>query len=273
MGGMCGRFSQEAELSEIKLELKVEQLELFREFRPAYNIAPSYGPGFEQAFVLQTRDGQRAIRLGRWWMIPHFWSKPLKSLPAAFNARSEELSQKPFWREAFRHQRCLVPATGWREFRAEGKVKQPYQFRLSQRLFAFAGVWSRWTSPDGELVDSFSIVTTAPNAIAAEYHDRMPLVLGPDLYDRWLDPSADAEQALVEARARATSLALDVYPTNPLGNNVRFEGPEVVERVDPAQLRAKPPQRAKAPALPPPAQQSLFGDQAPQKSSRKRARP
>ena len=235
---MCGRFSQEAELSEIKLELKVEQLELFREFRAAYNIAPSHGGGFEQAFVIQTRDGQRAIRLGRWWMIPHFWSKPLKALPAAFNARSEELSQKPFWREAFLHQRCLVPATGWREFRAEGKLKQPYQFRLSRRVFAFAGLWSTWTSPDGELVESFAIVTTEPNAIAAEYHNRMPLVLGPELYDRWLDPRADAEQALAEARASAAALPLDVYPTNPLGNNVRFEGPEVVERFEPKRARS-----------------------------------
>lgn len=235
---MCGRFSQEAELSEIKLELKVEQLELFREFRSAYNIAPSHSGGFEQAFVLQTRDGQRAIRLGRWWMIPHFWSKPLKALPAAFNARSEEIAQKPFWRDAFRHQRCLVPATGWREFRAEGKLKQPYQFRLAQRLFAFAGVWSSWTSPDGELVESFAIVTTEPNAVAAEYHDRMPLVIEPDLYDRWLDPEADAQQVLAEARARAAQLSLDVYPTNPLGNNVRFEGPEVVERLEPKRARS-----------------------------------
>src|SRR3954467_1577437 len=184
---MCGRFSQEAEMSEIKLVLQVEQLELFREFRPAYNIAPSYGPGAEQAFVVSDRHGKRALRLGRWWMIPHFWQKPLKSLPAAFNARAEELSQKSFWRQAFRDYRCLVPATGWREFRAEGKLKQPYQFRLETSPFAFAGLWSRWTSPDGELVDSFAIVTTPPNAVAQKYHDRMPLVLAPELHQGWLD--------------------------------------------------------------------------------------
>jgi putative SOS response-associated peptidase YedK len=262
---MCGRFSEEAELSEIKLELKVEQLELFREFRPLYNIAPSYGPGNEQLFVVQTRDGKRALRLGRWWMIPHFWSKPLKALPAAFNARAEELAQKPFWRDAFRQYRCLVPATGWREFKSEGKKKQPYQFRLEKRLFAFAGLWSRWTSPDGEVVDSFSIVTTEPNATAAQYHDRMPLVLPPDMYDAWLDRNADATELLLEARARATNLAFDVYPTNPLGNNVRFEGPEVVERFDPT--AAPPPEpprtreRQKRPALPEGVQQSLFGEQ------------
>jgi putative SOS response-associated peptidase YedK len=232
---MCGRFSQEAELSEIKLELKVEQLELLREFRPLYNIAPSYGPGFEQAFVSQTREGRRVLRLGRWWMIPSFWSKPLKALPSAFNARAEDLELKPFWRQAFHERRCLVPATGWREFKSEGKKKQPYQFRLERRLFAFAGLWSRWTSPDGELIDSFAVVTTAPNAKAAAYHDRMPLVMPAELCDRWLDPRAEPAQVLAEARARSIELELEVYASDPRGNNVRFEGPEVVAPVpDPA---------------------------------------
>jgi len=223
---MCGRFSQEAELSEIKLELEVEQLELLRELKPLYNIAPSRGPGFEQAFVTQDRD--RVLRHGRWWMIPHFWSKPLKTLPAAFNARAEDLGQKPFWRRAFHEYRCLVPATGWREFKLEGKRKQPYQFRLPERVFAFAGLWSRWTSPDGEVVDSFAIVTVPPSATAAPYHDRMPLVIARELYAAWLDPQADAASVLSEARAQSAALPLDVYPSDPRGNNVRFEGPEVV---------------------------------------------
>ena len=273
---MCGRFSQEAELSEIKLELKVEQLELFREFRAAYNIAPSYSGGSEQLFVVRTREGKRAVRLGRWWMIPHFWSKPLKALPAAFNARSEEILQKPFWRDAFRQYRCLVPATGWREFKPEGKVKQPYQFRLEQALFAFAGLWSRWTSPDGERVESFAVITTEPNATAVEYHDRMPLVLAPDLYEGWLDPRADGERLLAEARARSVGLKLDVYPTDPLGNNVRFEGPEVVARLSPERLAELRAERAKiiarpAPApAPAPAQQNLFGEPPMPKTSRAR---
>jgi putative SOS response-associated peptidase YedK len=273
---MCGRFSQEAELSEIKLELKVEQLELFREFRPLYNIAPSYGPGSEQAFVVQTKDGKRALRLGRWWMIPHFWSKPLKALPAAFNARAEELEQKPFWRDAFRQHRCLVPATGWREFKAEGKKKQPYQFRLDRHVFAFAGLWSRWTSPDGELVESFAVVTTEPNATASPYHDRMPLVLPPELYASWLDPRADATALLLEARTKSMQLPLEVYPTNPLGNNVRFEGPEVVARFDP-QAATEPAERARVervmrPPLPAPVQHSLFADPPQAAPSRERKR-
>lgn len=247
---MCGRFSQEAELSEIKLELQIEQLELFREFRPAFNIAPSHSGGSEQAFAIQTSEGRRVLRLGRWWLIPHFWSQPLKQLPAAFNARAEELAQKPFWRDAFRQRRCLVPATGWREFQAEGKHKQPYQFRLAEPLFAFAGLWSRWRSPDDELVESFAIVTSEPSALAAPYHDRMPLVVPSGSYHRWLDPEADPQAALLEVRRNSQSLALDIFPTNPLGNNVHFEGPQVVERIDLAaarEARARQPVKTRPP--------------------------
>ena len=234
---MCGRFSQEAELSEIKLELKVEQLEIFREFRPVYNISPSHGSGYEQLFVVKTREGKRALKLGRWWMIPHYWQKPLKALPATFNARAEDLQSKPFWRDSFRQYRCLVPATGWREFRPERGKKQPYQFRLERRLFAFAGLWSRWVSPDGELVESFAIVTTAPSEQAAHYHDRMPLVLPAELHEGWLEPSNDGAAILSEACAQALKLSLEVYPSNPLGNNSRFEGPEAVERYLPEDKR------------------------------------
>jgi putative SOS response-associated peptidase YedK len=242
---MCGRFSQEAGLSEIKLELGVEQLELFREFKPLYNIAPSYGPGFEQAFVLQNAAGKRALRQGRWWMIPHYFDKPLKSLPVAFNARAEELEKKPFWRSSFQRYRCLVPATGWREFKAEGKKKQPYHFSLERRVFAFAGVWSRWTSPDGELVDSFAIITTAPNARAAEYHDRMPLVVPPELYDGWLAPDSDANAVLAAVRAQSATLKVEVHATDPRGNDVRFEGPEVVAPYTPPPLELEPGVEAK----------------------------
>ncbi len=257
---MCGRFSQEAELSEIKLELQVEQLEMFREFRPLYNIAPSYGDGFEQPFVVRTREGKRALRLGRWWMIPHFWSKPLKALPATFNARAEELATKAFWRGAFERYRCLVPATGWREFRAEHGKKQPYQFRLERHVFAFAGLWSRWTSPDGELVDSFAIITTAPNDAAAPYHDRMPLVVPPELYSAWLDPTQDGSALLSEACAQSLRLPLDVYPVDPRGNNVQFEGPEVVTRIAPATESLSP------------SQQQLFEDTPSVAASPRRAR-
>ena len=85
-----------------------------------FNIAPSHGPGFEQLIVVQKED-RRVLRLARWWMIPGFWTKPLRELPTSFNARAEDVADKPFFRAAFASHRCLVPATGWREFKPEGK--------------------------------------------------------------------------------------------------------------------------------------------------------
>ncbi|HKY34680.1 MAG TPA: SOS response-associated peptidase [Polyangiaceae bacterium] len=227
---MCGRFSRTAEFSEIKVELNVERLELPGEFTPLYNVAPSHGAGHEQPFVFQSREGERVMRLGRWWMIPSFWSKPLKHLPAAFNARAEDVASKPFWRRSFEKHRCLIPATGWREFVANGKKKQPYQFKPHDAaLFTFAGVWSRWTSPDGEVVDSFAIITTAPSSVAANYHDRMPLVIPNELREAWLDRGSVGTAVLDDACKRVLAMPLDVYATNPIGNSVKVEAPEVIE--------------------------------------------
>ncbi len=248
---MCGRYSQTAEFSELKLELALDRLELFREFRPTYNIAPSYGSGSEQLFVVRdSEDGAHVGRLGRWWLIPSYWNRPLRALPTAFNARAEELSKKPFWQGAFKRQRCLVPATGWREFKPERGRKQPYHFQLDRGVFAFAGLWSSWTSAEGELVESFAIITTEPCAAASAIHDRMPLVMPGDLSRAWLDPANDGSALLAEACAGSRRLKLEIFPTNPLGNNVRFEGPEVVERIELA-VRATPDEPA-------PVQLSLF---------------
>jgi putative SOS response-associated peptidase YedK len=237
---MCGRYTQNAELSEVALELNVQRLELMREWQPKLNIAPAYGAGSEQPFVLRGKDDRRVLRLGRWWFIPHFWQKPLKELPAAFNARAEDLASKPYWREALSGRRCLVPATGWREFTGPRGKKQPFQFELSRKLFAFAGLWSRWRSPEGEWIDSYAIITTAPNVAAAEIHDRMPLVLPKELEDAWLDPDVDPMEVLAAARARSEALVLDVYPVDPIGNDARVEDPRVVERIPLSQARSLP---------------------------------
>lgn len=247
---MCGRYTNAAEFSEIRLELRVEQLELFRDWTPTYNIAPSYGPGSEQLIVVRTAGEKRAVRLARWWMIPAFWQQPLKKLPTAFNARSEDIDSKPFWRDAFRSSRCLVPATGWREFSGERGHKQPFHFQLGGKLFAFAGVHATWTSAVGEVVESFAIVTTTPNQIAATIHDRMPLVMPADLQESWLADDSRAIPVLRDACARSLELELEVYPTDPIANNVHYEGPRTIERFSPA--------KAAAPA----AQQDLFANLA-----------
>ncbi len=244
---MCGRYSNHAEFSEIKLIFDAEPFERLGAWKPTYNINPSYGPGFEQLFLVADRAGSRQIRAGRWWMIPWFWKKPLKSLPTSFNARLEDIETKPFWRESLRSRRCIVPSTGWREFKGERGKKQPFHFRMPTGLFGFAGLWSTWTSSDGEVVDSFAIITSKPNSAASKIHDRMPLVLPTDSYAAWLDAGTHPASVLDAARVANDTLALDIYPSNPIGNSGRFEGPEVIERFQPAPLETSP------------AQQELFG--------------
>lgn len=241
---MCGRFSNAASFSDIRVALKIEQLEFFRDWQPTYNVSPTYTAGYEQLIVTRTREGKRAVRLARWWMIPRFWSKSLKALPTSFNARAEDIATRPFWRDAFRSSRCLVPATGWREFAGKQGRKQPYHFHLGHRVFAFAGLWSTWIAADGEVVDSFAIVTTKPSPAAAEIHDRMPLVLPEDCYDAWLDPTADAG-AVLEAASRATlELPLEIFASNPIGNSPGYEGPEVIEPAPAQPSRVAPVQQA-----------------------------
>ncbi len=228
---MCGRYTDNAELSDVRLTFEVETLELFRDWKPTYNITPSYGPGFEQLIVLSTAEGKRALRLGRFWLIPPGFQQPGKKLPTTFNARAEELAKKPLWRDAFAARRCLVPATGWREFRAEGGNKQPYHFHLGRRLFAFAGLYSTTLSADGEAVDSFAIVTTEPSAVAAPIHDRMPLVVAPELYGAWLGTEDDPRDVLERAQRLALGLPLEVYPSDPIANSGRYEGPRALDIV------------------------------------------
>ncbi len=146
---MCGRFTVQDEIYEIRMAVSAQFEQLFRPWRPTFNIAPSAGPGHEQLIAITSVNGSRVLKLARWWFIPESWKKPLNQLPTLFNARSEDLSHKPFWRSAFASSRCLVPANGWREFNGPRGHKQPYHFHLNQKLFAFAGLWSTWQSPRG----------------------------------------------------------------------------------------------------------------------------
>jgi putative SOS response-associated peptidase YedK len=228
---MCGRFSNQATMNEIRLRWEIDLVDVFREWTPKFNIAPSHGPGYEQPIVVLV-DGARTLKLGRWWLIPPAWPKPLKELPTAFNARAEELAVKPFWRKAFRSTRCLVPATGWREFVGPKGQKQPWHFQPEGGLFAFAGLWSTWRSPDGLAVDSFAIVTTVPGEAAAKVHNRMPLVLGAEHQAAWLDAGADPEPVLKAAQEEALSLQFELFATNPVGNSVKVEDARVVERAE-----------------------------------------
>jgi putative SOS response-associated peptidase YedK len=226
---MCGRYSIALGFVEVCDKLGVEVVDFFRDWRPTYNITPNFRGGTEQPIIVRSEAGSREARLARWWFIPEDWSQPFEKLPSSFNARVEDLHRRPFFRTALRSKRCMVPASGWREFKGERRNKQAYHFRLADPLFAFAGLWSTYHSPVGEVIDSYSIITTDSSAGAAEIHDRMPLILSPDHYGAWLDSALDSSPILTEEIARSQTRKLDYYPSNPIGNNGRFEGPEVIQ--------------------------------------------
>jgi len=245
---MCGRYTNETEFSQIRLLFQATD-RTFRPWTPKLNISPSSGPGFEQLIITVDRPGTRQIRLARFWLIPSFWSKPLAALPTSFNARSEDLTRRRLWQGPYEHSRCLVPATGWREFVGTSTPKQPYHFRLpipeagAPQPFAFAGLASTWTSPEGEVVDSFAILTTAPSEQARAIHDRMPLVMPAELEEAWLFDDEGRDRVLESARRAALTLELEVFPSDPVANNVHYEGPSAVRRIQPTETQVSPKQQ------------------------------
>jgi putative SOS response-associated peptidase YedK len=231
---MCGRYSLAPnEFSQIRLEFQVE---IPFELEPRYNIAPTWSPGHEPPILTQDATGARRLDLARWWMIPAAWNKALAALPTAFNARAEELDSRPFWSRSFASRRCLVPATGWREFRGPAGQREAFQFHHEHGLFAFAGLWDSWTSPEGEAVRSFAIVTVAASELVAPIHDRMPLRVAPEFYSAWLDPELEGTAALETVRSRG-ELPLEVYAADTRGNDVRVEGPAAIAPARVRQLR------------------------------------
>ncbi len=245
---MCGRFTVQDEIYEIKIAVSAQFEQLFRPWRPTFNISPSAGPGHEQLIAIAAADGARVLKLARWWFIPSNWNKPLNQLPTSFNARSEDIARKPLWKSAFESSRCLVPANGWREFKGQRGQKQPYHFHMNHSLFAFAGLWSTWQSQPGENVDSFTIITTEANDIVQPIHDRMPLIIPANSYSDWLNPQMDPTIVLERACSNSRQLPLEFYASDAVANDVHYEGPLAVKRIDANQtLRA-------------PVQQSLFAD-------------
>lgn len=246
---MCGRFTVADEIYDIRLEVSAQLEQLFRPWHPQFNIAPSASPGHEQLIVVTDSSGVRAMKLARWWFIPTHWARPLAELPTSFNARSEQLHTSALWGPAFENQRCLVPASGWREFKAHNGRKLPFHFHLDHHPFAFAGLSSTWCAPDGSKVDTFAIITGEANASVRDIHDRMPLVVPRSHYDEWLSP-ADGRSALERICRYNEGLSVASYASHPIANDVKYEGPRTIERFEPPQLDVSPAQSAQCRLFP-----------------------
>jgi putative SOS response-associated peptidase YedK len=175
---MCERFYLTAKPAEIKKAFKIDGVP---ELVPRYNIAAT------QVCPIVIAVGKlRELHMTRWGLVPS-WSRDISLGARMANAPAEALEDKPTFRAPFHAQRCLVPASGYYEWQTEGAKKQPYKIALRNRaLFAFAGIWEKWAPEIGEPVETFAIITTHANRLVSEVHDRMPVILAPADYQRWL---------------------------------------------------------------------------------------
>ena len=187
LSDMCGRY---------QLSLPLEELEnLFQavamgDHGPRYNIAPT-----QKVPIVRAWAGKREIIPLNWGLVPH-WAQDRTKAARMINARSETVAEKPSFRDSFRHQRCLVPATGFYEWRRENASKTPYLIQIQGApAYAMAGIWSRWMSPEGPF-ESYSILTTEAAPTIRDIHERMPVILHPDTYGTWLDPAAHKNHLL-----------------------------------------------------------------------------
>lgn len=187
---MCGRFTLRTPAKDLAAHFGLPDAP---HLGPRYNVAPT-----QPIATVLTLTGDRQFRLMRWGLVPH-WAKDLSIGSRMINARAETVGEKPAFRAALRHRRCLILADGFYEWAKGGKTKQPYYVLLEDdKPFAFAGLWERWLPPEGgEPVESCVIITTNANEVVGRFHDRMPVILESDDYELWLNPEvADPEQVL-----------------------------------------------------------------------------
>jgi putative SOS response-associated peptidase YedK len=174
---MCGRYAIHANPEVVALQFALDKAP---EFKASYNVCP----GSEILVVRAARDGRRVARPHRWGLIPH-WAKDPAIGNKLANARGESLAERPAFRDAFRQWRCLVPASGFYEWQTRAGRKYPWYIKpLDAELFALAGITALWNG-----VRTVSLITTDPNELMRPIHDRMPVIVAPEDYARWLDPA------------------------------------------------------------------------------------
>ncbi len=220
---MCGRFTQQRPTSELAEIFDAENLADDSVAR--FNVAPT-----DAAAVVVQRDDRRAVTTYRWGLIPHWATEP-RIAARTFNARAETIAEMPAFRDAFRRKRCLVPVDSFYEWRRENGIRQPYRIlRADGMPLVLAGLWDGWRDPDTDSVRrTFTIVTTRANEQIATLHDRMPVILPRTAWAAWLDPRPADMGELHALLAPTHDEPLEIYPVAGLVNNVRNDGPALVE--------------------------------------------
>jgi putative SOS response-associated peptidase YedK len=227
---MCGRVRLSSDVSELKLVFRIPPE------RPAPNIAASWNVTPADPLPVARYDkkaDERSLDVMRWGLVP-FWAKDIKVGFANINAKAEGIESKPAFREAFQRRRCLVPVDNFFEWAKTASGKQPYAIALADRgIMAMAGLWETWRSPAGETVRSFAIVTTTPNALCDEIHNRMPVILKPASWPVWLGEKPAALSELKALLAPYPAEEMICWPVSPRVGNVRNNDPSLIEPITP----------------------------------------
>ena len=214
---MCGRFTLRSKLNVLLAEFAAE-VQDGTVWEPRYNIPPT-----APVPAVRLINGRRQLSLLKWGLIPS-WAKDTKIAFSTINARADTVATKPAFRTAFKKRRCLVLADGYFEWEQAGKAKLPWLYEIDGgKPFAFAGLWEAWygQGEDKPPLESCTIITTEPNALASRFHDRMPVILHPDDYDEWLEGK---EIPLVSFEAERMS----AKPVSTFVNSVKNQGPECI---------------------------------------------
>jgi len=227
---MCGRYALFATPEELARVFKLRLDEVQRVFtpRPRYNVAPS-----ETVLAVRRRaNGREREAVGlRWGLIPH-WAKGPEFGARTINARAETADRKPAFRDSFRVRRCLIPASGFYEWKKLPRGKQPYFFRLARAMpLAFAGMWDRWVAPSGDVVESCTIITTRPNSLTKLVHDRMPAIVDPEDQDRWLESAPQDKSQLAGILRPYPASRMAGYPVSSAVNKPGNEMPDLIEPI------------------------------------------
>lgn len=220
---MCGRYVLSTAVEELLKKYGAVPEGVFTE-DANYNVAPStYMP------IVKETENQRSLSLSRWGLIP-FWAKSPDSGYSMINARSETLHDKRSFSKPFAFRRCIVPANGFYEWKRNSAGKIPHYITTPDNgLIHFAGLYEQWQGSDGELINSFTIITTPANETIRELHDRMPAMLLPEEFDFWLDPGNNDSDALRDLLKPWPDDAITFFRVGTEVNNARNSGAHLIE--------------------------------------------
>jgi len=221
---MCGRFTLTVDADSIQTYFPwLEHVPV--QIAPRYNIAPT------QPIAAVPNDGRNAVDHFVWGLIP-FWAKDPSIGSKMINARSETLAEKNSFKNPYKRRRCLILADGFYEWtKVEGqKSKQPYLIQLEDKsVFAFAGLWEEWNSPEGSQLRSATIITTEPNSMVAKLHNRMPVILHPDDYELWLSTEEQSPDALQHLLTAYPAEEMVAFPVSTAVNSPGNDSPELIQ--------------------------------------------